>query len=179
MRIELASLEGPKGEFAHAYAPDELDLADEWVRLRVAPEVSGHLRREGSRVKVAGKLDAQLELECDRCLKRIEFPVATRFKLEYVTREDYQGQLAARATSEPTIELAAEDLDLAVFDGDVIDLDELVREELLLAVPTHLLCQDDCKGTCSICGGDRNAIDCRCEVKEVDARWAGLNNLRF
>ena len=41
MRIELASLEGGKGEFAHAYGPDELDLQDEWVRLLVPPVVSG------------------------------------------------------------------------------------------------------------------------------------------
>ena len=169
MQIELASLEGPKAEFAHVYGPGELDLADEWVRLLVPPSVSGRIRRDGGRAKVAGKVAAQLQLECDRCLKPIELPVNSRFELEYVTREDYQAQ--------QDLELTEEDLDLSVFDGEVIDIDELVREELLLAVPTHLLCQDNCKGVCPVCGVDRNSIDCRCEIQESDPRWAGLKEL--
>ena len=170
MQIELASLQGPKGKFEHVYAPGELDLEDEWVHLLVPPAVSGEIRREGERAKVEGKVSAHLQLECDRCLNLIEFPVASRFKLEYVTREDYQAQQAMK-------ELTEEDLDLSVFDGEVIDIDELVREELLLAVPTHLLCRENCKGVCPICGGDRNSIDCRCEIQEGDPRWAGLNEL--
>jgi uncharacterized protein len=169
MRIELASLDGAKGEFAHAYGSGELDLQDEWVRLLVPPVVSGRIRRNGARVNVDGKVAAQLQLECDRCLKLIEFPVDSRFKLEYVTRENYEAQQA--------IELTEDELDLSVFDGEVIDLDELVREELLLAVPTHLLCQENCKGVCPTCGVDRNTTDCVCGGDEVDPRWAGLKEL--
>jgi len=169
MQIELASLEGPKAEFAHEYAPGELNLEDEWVRLIVPPSISGQIRRNGGRAKIAGKIAAHLQLECDRCLNLIDFPVASRFDLEYVTREDYQAQQA--------IELTEDDLDLSLFDGEVIDIDELVREELLLAVPTHLLCQENCKGVCPNCGVDRNSIDCRCEIQEGDPRWAGLKEL--
>lgn len=173
MRIELASLEGGKGSFAHTYEPGELDLQDEWMRLLVPPVVSGQIRREGSRTKVSGKAAAKLQLECDRCLKPIEFPVDSRFDLKYVTRADYQAQKAA----EPTLELSEEDLELSVFDGEVIDLDELVREELLLAVPTHLICQESCKGVCPACGADRNTTDCRCGEENIDPRWAGLKEL--
>lgn len=169
MRIELASLEGAKGEFAHAYAADEFDLQDEWVCLLVAPVVSARIRRDGVRVNVEGKVAAKLQLECDRCLKSIEFPVDSRFKLEYVTRQDYEAQQA--------IELTEDELDLSVFDGEAIDLDELVREELLLAVPTHLLCQENCKGVCPTCGVNRNTTECRCGNEEVDPRWAGLKEL--
>lgn len=173
MRIELASLEGGKGTFAHAYKPGELDLQDEWVRLLVPPTVSGQLRREGARVEVDGKVAAKLQLECDRCLKAIEFPVDSRFRLTYVTLEDYEAQKAI----ELNIELTEEDLDLSVFDGEGIDLDGLVREELLLAVPTHLVCQENCKGVCPTCGVDRNTTECRCGENEVDPRWAGLKEL--
>ncbi len=55
----------------------------------------------------------------------VEFPVDSKFQLEYVTPEDYQAQQA--------VELTEEDLDLSTFDGEAIDLDELVKEELLLA----------------------------------------------
>lgn len=173
MRIELASLESGKGNFAHTYEPGELDLQDEWVQLLLPPAVSGQVRIAGSPVRVNGKVAATLRLECDRCLKPIEFPVDSLFELKYVTRAEYQAQQAL----EPNLELAQEDLDFSVFDGEVIDLDELVREELLLAVPTHLLCQEGCKGVCPTCGVDRNTIDCRCGENEIDPRWAGLKEL--
>ena len=169
MRIELAGLESGKGAFAHAYAPGELVLENDRVRLVAAPTVSGEFLQEGRRVHFSGRLDARMQVECDRCLKPIEIPVDSRFKLEYVTAEDYQAQQA--------VELTEEDLDLSVFDGEVIDIDELVTEELLLAVPDHVLCNDNCKGICPVCGVDRNSVDCVCQTAEVDPRWAGLKEL--
>lgn len=169
MRIELAGLESGKGAFSHAYAPGELVLENDRVRLVVAPTVSGKFLQEARRVHVSGWLAARVQVECDRCLKPVEIRVDSRFKLEYVTAEDYQAQQA--------VELTEEDLDLSVFDGEVIDIDELVTEELLLAVADHVLCNDNCKGICPVCGVDRNSVDCECQTAEVDPRWAGLREL--
>jgi uncharacterized protein len=169
MRIELAGLERGKGEFAYAYVPGELVLEDDRVRLLVAPTVSGNIRQKDSRVKVSGCVAALVRIECDRCLKAVELPVDSRFTLEYMTAEDYQAQQVD--------ELTEADLDLSVFDGEVIDIDELVTEELLLAVPDHVLCNDNCKGICPVCGVDRNSVGCECQTVEVDPRWAGLKEL--
>lgn len=169
MRIELVGLEGGKGTFANAYAPGELVLEDDRLRLLSPPTVSGQTRQKGRRVHVSGQLAARVQVECDRCLKLVELPVDSEFKLEYVTAEDYQVQQA--------VELTQEDLDLSVFDGEVIDIDELVTEELLLAVPDHVLCNENCKGICAMCGANRNSTDCECETKQVDPRWAGLKEL--
>jgi uncharacterized protein len=169
VRIELATLEGAKAEFAHSYAEGELVLVEDRLRLMRPPTISGQIRREGRRVHVKGRLDARVQVECDRCLALIELPVDSRFKLEYVTQEDYQAQQIA--------ELTEDDLDLTVFDGEVIDIDALVTEEVLLAVPDHILCRDNCKGICPGCGADRNSVDCGCETVETDPRWAGLKEL--
>ena len=169
MRIELATLEGAKGTFARYYAEGELVLAEDRLRLVQPPTVSGEIRREDRRVHVKGRLVARVHVECDRCLKLIESPVESSFKIEYVTQEDYQAQQA--------VELMEDDLDLTVFDGEVIDIDALVAEEILLAVPDHILCKDDCKGICPQCGQDRNSVDCSCETAEVDPRWSGLKEL--
>jgi uncharacterized protein len=169
MRIELAGLESGKGAFAHAYAPGELVLEDDRVLLVGPPTVSGQIRQKDRRVHVRGRLDARLQVECARCLKPVQIPVDSRFKLEYVTAEDYLAQQA--------VELTEEDLDLSVFDGEVIDIDELVTEELLLAVPDHVLCNDNCKGICPVCGVDQNSVDCECQTAEVDPRWVGLKEL--
>jgi uncharacterized protein len=169
MRIELASLSGGKGAFAHTYAPDELVLADERLRVIEPPLVSGNIRQKGSRVHVTGRVTARIMCECDRCLKSIELPVDSSFKLEYVTAEEYQAQQA--------VELTESDLDLSVFDGDAIDIDELVTEEILLAVPDQVLCSEACKGICAVCGVNKNSTACDCDSNEVDPRWAGLKKL--
>lgn len=169
MRIELANLEGGKGAFAHAYEPGDIVLEDDRISLLEAPVVSGGIRQKGNRVNVNGKLTARAQVECDRCLKLVELPIDSDFKLEYVTAEDYQAQQA--------VELTDKDLDLSVFDGEVIDIDELVAEELLLAVPDHVLCSENCKGMCAVCGVDKNTTECGCETHEVDPRWAGLKKL--
>jgi uncharacterized protein len=170
MRIELSGLEGGKGALAYDYAPGELVLEDDRVRLINPPSVSSKIRQEGRRVRLSGTVRGRLQLECDRCLKPVEIPVDSRFKLDYVTAADYLAQQA--------VELSEEDLDLAVFDGEAIDFDELVTEELLLAVPQHVLCKESCEGICPGCGVDRNSVECECQSAEVDPRWAGLKELR-
>jgi uncharacterized protein len=169
MRIELASLDSGKGVFAHTYAPEELVLEDERVKLIEPAEVSGKVRQQDSRSHVSGHLKAQVEAECDRCLKLVELQIDSRFKLEYVTVEDYWAQQA--------VELTEEDLDLSVFDGEAIDIDDLVKEELLLAVPDHVLCGEGCKGICAVCGANKNSVECGCEARDIDPRWAGLKKL--
>ena len=68
---------------------------------------------------------------------------------------------------------------MAVFDGEGIELDDLVREELLLSVPVNVLCREDCRGLCPACGIDRNLSECQCQTDEVDSRWAKLKELQM
>jgi DUF177 domain-containing protein len=171
MRVELSSLEGKSGKFAHDYQPGELILHDERVGLAQPPHVAGRILRKGRQLFVEGALTAGAQVECDRCLRLITFPVTQDFSLEYVTTDEYK--------SLKTTELSEEDLALSVFDGEGIDIDEIVREQLLLAVPFHTLCQENCKGLCPVCGGDKNVTECGCAGTDIDPRWEGLENLRF
>ena len=84
------------------------------------------------------------------------------------------------STGEFTIDIFKASLrDLGWRVNETIDIDELVREQVLLAVPERSLCQEDCKGLCPTCGADRNLKECGCESVEADPRWAALKNLRF
>jgi uncharacterized protein len=65
-----------------------------------------------------------------------------------------------------------------VFDGKAIDVDEIVKEQILLEVPARTLCREDCKGICPECGIDRNTGECDCTPKEIDPRWAALKSFR-
>lgn len=170
MRIELDKLEGKSGSFAHTYEPEELLLADEYARLTAPPQISGRIKRSDNRVRLRGAITARAEVYCDRCVKAVAVSVETNFDVTYVPAADYHAVEVA--------ELQAEDLDQSVFDGEEIDIDELVREQVLLALPTRALCSEDCKGLCPACGADRNAQSCSCEDKQIDPRWAALKNLR-
>lgn len=169
MRIELASLERGHGSFNHSYSPGELALDDDRVRVTTPPVVSGEIRQKGQGLRVTGQVTGRVQVECDRCLKQVEVGVDSKFDVDYVTAEAYQARQEA--------ELTEADLDLSIFDGETLDVDELVKEELLLAVPDHVVCKADCKGMCAVCGADKNSVNCDCETRQVDPRWAGLEKL--
>ena len=170
MRIELENLEGGKGDFAHVYNPDDLNPVDERVRLSAPAIVNGKIRLAGNEVFVNGHVDTRAQVECDRCLKPVETPVSADFELEYITGTEYESSGVA--------ELTEAEMSVSVFDGDGIDVDEIVREQILLAVPTRMLCREDCKGICPECWSDRNTGECSCVTSEIDPRWAALKNLK-
>ena len=169
MRIDLASLDGGKGDFDHAYEPGELAMDDDRQRLSQNPRISGRITAKSQRVEIEGRLTAEIEVDCDRCLKPVKLPVDARFDRAFVTTQEYEAQHAA--------ELTEEELDLSTYHGETIDLDSLVKEELLLAVPTQVLCQENCKGICAVCGEDNNLVSCNCAASETDPRWTALEGL--
>jgi uncharacterized protein len=169
MRIELASLEGTDGRFAHTYEPGQLSISDERVRMSEPLTVTGRIRQSQRKVEVEGQFSTTAQVECDRCLKPLAVPVSSEFKLEYVTPETY--------SATPAAALEEGDLSLSVFDGEGLDIDEIVGEQVLLALPSRILCTEDCKGLCPECGVDRNLNSCKCESAEIDPRWGALKEL--
>lgn len=170
MRIQLENLEGGKGTFAHVYQPEDLNPVDERVSLSQPTTVKGQIKLAGNEVFVNGQVQTRAQLECDRCLKPVELPVSADFALEYITGVDYESSSNAA--------LSEEELAVSVFDGQSIDVDEIVKEQILLAVPARTLCQAECKGICPECGIDLNTGQCNCAAQEVDPRWAALKSLR-
>jgi uncharacterized protein len=169
MQIELASIETNQLRFAHTYEPGAFSLDDERLELVEPPVILGEIKREGQKLMVEGSVKASVKVDCDRCLQPVILPLAARFQLEYVSR-DYYEKL-------PAAELSTEDLELSVLDSELVDLDEITREQLLLLVPSQVLCQPDCKGICPTCGANRNLSGCSCEEQVVDPRWAALKSL--
>lgn len=171
MRIELDKLEGQSARFAHTYEPEELVLDDEYARLVEPPRISGRVNRSGHDVRLRGQITARAEVECDRCLRQVTVPIETTFDVAYVPAADYvEGEAA---------ELQEEDLGVSVYEDEAIDIDELVREQVLLTIPARALCVEDCKGLCPVCGVNRNEAACECEAAETDPRWGALKDIKF
>ncbi len=173
MRIEVDRLESEGETYAHTYGPDELSLNDEHAYLLPGAKIEGSAERKGSKVRLRGKISARVEAPCDRCAQLLVVPIEVEFDAPYMPAE-----VLNEATEEEGVELAAPDLDLSFYPDDSIDIDELMREQVLLALPTRLLCREDCRGLCVVCGADLNTEPCGCGREEVDPRWAGLAALK-
>jgi uncharacterized protein len=167
MRIEVENLKEMAEAFSHSYAPGEVELEDEGARLVAPAEVQGSASVKGEEVRVRGKIVTEVELLCDRCAAPSRAPLEVEFDTRFIPQ-------ASAAGESDNVELLAEDLGLAAYEGDAVDLDELVREQILLALPSRSLCREDCKGLCQKCGANLNAGDCSCEQGETDPRWAAL-----
>ena len=84
---------------------------------------------------VEGEIEANVEMECSRCLSPIKTTLNIPFKVGYITEENY--------TKEKESELHGEDLEQAIYEGEKIDLTELATEQILLNLPTQVFCQEN------------------------------------
>jgi len=170
MRIELENAKEPGRRFSQNFEAGELAFEESDLRLVEPVNVAGQIRRKSGEVEIGGELHTKVALPCARCLKEVELPIDVNFAERFVASVSWR--------NDEHHELSKDDLDLGLVD-EAIELNDLVKEEILLALPGHLLCNESCKGICAICGIDRNSSDCKCESRQVDARWEKLKDLRF
>jgi uncharacterized protein len=113
------------------------------------------VQKRGQDVFVQGEVRTTLRFECSRCLEG--FPYEAQTTLSQLLRP--MGRDHAEAKE---IQLAPDDLECGTYDGEELLLDSVVEEHLLLALPMRPLCDEDCKGLCPGCGGNRNRGECGC-----------------
>jgi uncharacterized protein len=118
-----------------------------------------------------GSFCGRIETTCSRCLKDFSLSVAQEFDIVLCPKP-----LQASGSTE---ELRPEELGLSYYSGEEINLDPLVREQVILALPTRPLCSENCRGLCSRCGVDLNQEDCRCSADAQDPRMAIFRTLRI
>lgn len=134
------------------------------------------LVRVGELVEVTGRLRTAIEARCARCLKKAGGEVTADFELTYSRQLPHP----ASGGDEDEIELSATDLGLVAFSGDALELDGLVEEQVLLALPYRPLCKEECRGLCPHCGVDRNIQSCDCTTTEIhEGKFAALKQLKL
>jgi DUF177 domain-containing protein len=126
-------------------------------------------RGDDHSVHVRGHLSARLELQCGRCLEAYPFEVEQELDLFYLPHRPEQED-----EEEDEVELGDRDMVVAYYQGERLDLGEMIREQFFLAVPMKRLCRDACAGICPTCGANRNARRCECPPAETAGRLAGL-----
>ena len=133
-------------------------------------EVSITLKRIRETLYLEGNIRTVVGMACSRCLEAARLPISVPFK--YVLAP-------AQPEHQEEKELNQEDLDFVFYEGDLIDLDPLVIEQIILQVPIRILCREDCKGLCPHCGINLNTGSCQCHEKQIDSRLAVLKRLKL
>jgi uncharacterized protein len=113
------------------------------------------IEKAGDSIWIRGPVRARLSLTCARCLEQFTFSVASRLDIELLP-----GNEAPRV---PEVELKTKEMDIYYFEGEEIDIDPYVFEEIMLNIPVKALCAESCKGICPSCGKNRNTEECRCQ----------------
>lgn len=147
----------------------EEDSGLEFADARITGQVS--LSQHGQDILVRGSLSGQLELACGRCLEPFAAPVAIDFDLLLVP-----GPPGASPEEE---ELSSTDLDLDYYTGEIVDLEGLLREQIILMLPLKPLCDEACKGLCPQCGANLNRETCTCPTETVNSPFALLAKLKI
>lgn len=120
-------------------------------------------------IRIHGKLRVGMDGTCDRCLGSAAFPIDKDFDLVYVPGDRDGGGAEA-------IDRAA--TEIGFYEGNGLELNDVLRELVLLALPMQLICNEACKGICPVCGQDRNLRDCHCHREAADERWSKLKAFR-
>ncbi len=178
MLIRIKDLQLQPLDFVESFPAGAIDLGPESRqvgalrvegRATLVEENRGH-KQILDDIRLAGQLATEIEAPCARCLEPVRYQVKRDFDLLY------RPQGADRGPEERPVSKG--EAEIGYYEGDGLQLEDVLREQVLLAAPYRLLCQEACKGLCPVCGRNLNAGECDCEAPQADPRWNALGDLR-
>ncbi|HYG99723.1 MAG TPA: DUF177 domain-containing protein [Terriglobales bacterium] len=181
MFIDIRELELHRLDFDETFQPEVIDFGAD-VRQRTPLVANGHaeLLKEhhgGSKgeviedIRLVGSLATSIETACARCLEPVRTDLSRDFDLLYRPQGADAGQEELSVTQA--------EAEIGYYSGDGLQLEDVLREQVLLAVPLRVLCGEACKGLCPQCGKNLNVEACSCESQQSDPRWDALKNIKI
>ena len=123
-------------------------------------------------IRLRAHYSADFEIQCARCVDPVAVPLSGDFDLIF-RPESADADAGERS-------ITADETEIGYYQESGLLLEDVVREQVLLSLPTRTLCQADCKGLCPRCGQNLNQAKCSCDQAPADPRWnalAGLGSL--
>ena len=172
MRFNVAQLlREPVGSTRKYHLAEDIQDLDEEIKLTHPIEGTIKLIHTTEGVLLSGQLHTEVELTCSRCLE--SFSTTIDFTLEEEFRPTIDISTGAKLPS-----VDGEDEATLIDSQHIIDLLEVMRQDILLALPPRPLCKPDCAGLCFQCGQNLNEGPCTCVQPLSDPRWEALRTLR-
>lgn len=149
---------------------EEITELDPSLKPLTALNGNVDLIRTNDGILVRANLYTNVELTCSRCLTQFATPVRLKIDEEFLPSIDITTG-ARVAKTDDTDEATMIDI------HHLLDLSEVVRQDLMLALPIVPICRNDCQGLCASCGQNLNEGDCDCTEEQLDPRFAALKQL--
>lgn len=169
MKLNVAQLLKAAVGGTREYDVEETFSEVEDQRLTRPVHVHLHLTRINDGILARGDVETAIETACSRCVETAEQPIAFHFEERFLPTIDI--------SSGHPVKLEEEDPGEPVFTIDAnhnLDLDELVRQGIVIETPMHPLCAASCKGLCSRCGANLNLGACACEPEPPSGPMAAI-----
>jgi uncharacterized protein len=178
MFIKIKDLELRKLAFNETFQPGAIDLGED-LEQKSAIEASGsaELLQESrgahevvEDIRIVGSFSVKVEVRCARCLEPVENTLAESFDLLYrPLGVDARGDDASIGRAETEI---------GYYQGEGMLLEDVLKEQIILALPVKQVCDPACKGLCPHCGRNLNLESCDCAAAVSDPRWTALEDIR-
>jgi len=174
MFLSVKEMELRKIRFDESFEPSQIEFASENLEQASPLHAVGSaevLKNTGGQVRIQGRYTVEVTAVCDRCLATARFPLDAGFDLFYKPVS-----VIARVEE---VEIDEGEAQIGFYQNGGLDLEDVLREQVLLALPMQRVCSQDCKGICPICGQNRNETPCDCHTEIHDHRLDALRKLEI
>lgn len=120
-------------------------------------------------IRMRAGFEGRFEVLCARCLEPVNIPLKGSFDLLF-RPEEADAEAGERAITE-------DETEIGYYGKGGLELEDVVREQVLLSLPGRALCRQDCQGLCAGCGQNLNEGPCGCHSERRDPRWSALEGL--
>ncbi|MEE1314440.1 MAG: DUF177 domain-containing protein [Faecalimonas sp.] len=168
MLIDLSDVLSEHHKTLDCHIPVELTVfQNTWGSFPIIEKEEMHLVVEHVKereISIQGCTNLVLEIPCDRCLEPVHVP----FALQFTKNVDLQ----------ESEDVQRDELDEKNYiEGYHLDVDQLLCNEILVGWPMKILCSEDCKGICNVCGQNQNTGSCNCEDTSLDPRMSVIRDV--
>jgi uncharacterized protein len=174
MFLSVKEMELRKVRFDETFEPGQIDFSGEEIEQSSplkATGVAALLPHSEGEVRVEGRYTVEMTAKCDRCLGTARFPLDAGFDLYYRPVSDI--------AKEEEVGIDEGEAEIGFYANGGMELEDILREQVLLGLPMQRVCSESCKGICPVCGSNRNEDGCDCKVESASDRWKALRNLEI
>jgi uncharacterized protein len=170
--IDLKDLVQDKVSVQGSFEPGVIDFSTDNIRQIKHLNWNATAERAGAEIRISGSVQTTLELPCSRCLEPAPVEVSKPFDLFFRQRDEFMFD------EDDEIELKEKDTRTAFFTGTKLAIGDILREQVLLALPMKPLCKLDCKGLCPSCGTNLNIKGCNCPKEQFSPHLDTLLDIK-
>lgn len=168
--LDVLTSEGKRREARVPIALEQISYSGAVYPVTNRPQAALVFTNIGmNKVLIEGHAEVVLEMPCDRCLQAVAIPLELRFMHKAALAEDMPDSGTEASTDD----------EFPFMEGSQLNTEELIYHEIIINLPSKVLCTEDCKGICRECGQNLNERECGCDTFIPDPRMAAVKDIFY